>query len=85
MPDVAVRLEHRVGTGERVDHARVLHVRPLPHYDAAEVAAQARERADVAAGSDDHVADQARGLVHERGRIDHGHDAVERVAGHQAT
>ncbi len=35
-PDMTVRLQHGVRTGEGVDHARVLHVRPLADDDAPE-------------------------------------------------
>ena len=80
--DVALRMQHAVGAGKRMDDAPVLHIRPGPDGDAAEVCAQAGERRDVAAGLHDDVTDQ-RGLrVDERGRADDRHHAVDLVRSH---
>ena len=50
---------------------------PLLQHDAAEVAAQAGAGADVAAGADDHVADQHRSGVHIGAGVDHRDHAFE--------
>ena len=77
--DVAVLLDDRVGAGKAVHHAVVLDVGAGAYFQPPEVAAQARERTDVNAGPDDHVADQHGGRMHERRGIDHRRDAVDRV------
>jgi len=56
--------------------AGVLQVGAALEDQAAEVAAQAGARPDIAAGADDDVADQHGGRVDEGRRVDHGDDAV---------
>jgi hypothetical protein len=80
--DVAVLLDHCVLVREAVDRAVVLHVGAALEHDAAEVAAQARAGPDIAAGADDHVADQHGRGMDVGGGIDHRHDAFECIAGH---
>ncbi len=84
MADVAVLLDDGVGVGEAVHDAGVLEVRTGAQLQAAEIAAQGGGGADIAAGADDHVADQDRGGVDEGGGVDDGDDAVDGVdVGHQ--
>ena len=64
--------------------AGVLEVGTGAQFEAAEIAAQGRGGADIAAGSDDHVADQDRGGVDEGSGVDDRDDAVDGVdLGHQ--
>ncbi|MNH26959.1 hypothetical protein D3C79_870460 [compost metagenome] len=80
--DVAVAPDHRVTLREAVHHAGVLNIGALFQDDAPEVAAQAGQRADIAAGSDDHIADQHRTGVHIGAGVDDRGQAVEAVARH---
>jgi len=82
MADMAVDLDHGVDAGKAVQHASVLHIAALLEHDAAEVAAQRGERGDVAAGADEHVADQHGVGMHVGGGMDDRADAVDFVAGH---
>ena len=58
--DMAVPLHHHIHAREGVGGAAFLNVGPLSDQDAAKIAAQAGQRADIAAGADLHVADQHR-------------------------
>ena len=77
--DMAVLLDDRVGVGEAVHDAGVLEVRTLAQLQPAEIAAQAGGRADIAAGADDHVADQDRGRMDEGSGVDDRDQAVDGV------
>ncbi len=84
MADMTVLLDHRILAGKAVHDAIVLHVRSGLQDDAAEIAAQRGARPDIAAGADDHVADQGRGRVNEGIRIDDRDHRLEAIARHQA-
>ena len=58
--DMAVPLHHYIHAGEGMGGAAFLNIGPLADQDAAKIAAQAGQRADIAAGADPHVADQHR-------------------------
>ena len=79
--DVALRFESAVGAREGVQDTAVLDVRPGADRDAPEVTAQTREWADIAAVLDDDVTDEDGLGVHEGGRTDDRHDAVDLVTG----
>jgi hypothetical protein len=81
VPDVAVRLHEHLRAGKAVEHAAVLHVRACLQHDLAEVAAQRSTRTDIAAGADDHVADQDGGGMHVGAGVDDGHQGVDGIAG----
>src|SRR6185437_16004946 len=81
MSDVPVLVDDRIGSRKAVHDATVLQVRSVLHHDAPEVAAQRRAGSDVAAGADDHVADQHGGGMDVGTRIDDGPDAVDRIDG----
>ncbi|MNN39024.1 hypothetical protein D3C81_1530470 [compost metagenome] len=80
--DVTISGDAGDAGGEAVDHAGVLQVGAFLEDDASEVAAQAGQRADVAAGADDHVADQHRGGMHVGVGVNHRGDPGVTVAGH---
>ena len=75
--DMAVFLDDRVGAGKAVHDAAVLQIRAGTDLQPTEVAAQRRSGSDVAARTDDHVADQNGGRMHVRGRIDDRRHAVD--------
>ena len=79
--DMSIFLDNGVGAGEAMHHATVLHVAARFEHDAAEIAAQAGRRSDIAARADDHIAGQDRSRMHERARIDDRHEAVNFVEG----
>jgi hypothetical protein len=56
--DMAILLDDRIAAGEAVHDAGVLHIDAALENQASEVAAQAGTGADVAAGPDDHIADE---------------------------
>src|SRR5690606_14417627 len=70
MADVAARGHHAVEVRQSMDHAVVLQVGLVLHHDPAEVAAQDRSGADIAARPDDDVADQHGARMYPRRRID---------------
>ncbi len=77
MADMAVRLDHRVAAGKTVHDTSVLQVGALFQDQAAEVAAQRCQWADVAARADDHVADQHRTGMHIGAGVNDRRDAVD--------
>ena len=81
MSDMAVLADDGVGAGKAVHDAASWTFAPARTSMPSEVAAQARAWADIAAGPDDHVADQHGARMHEGGRIDDGRDAVDRIDG----
>ena len=77
--DMAVFLDHGIGTGETVHHAGILQVGAGFQDQPAEIAAQAGTGADIAARADDHVADQHGAGVNIGRRIDDRNDAVDGI------
>ena len=83
--DVAVLRDRAVLAGEGMQRAAVLDVAAGTEHDAAEVAAQRGQGADIGTRPDDHVADQDGGRVDEGRGIDHRDQPVDgEDAGHQA-
>ncbi|MNM42230.1 hypothetical protein D3C81_530620 [compost metagenome] len=85
MADVPVTFHYGVAPRKTMHHAGVLQVGALLQHDAAEIAPERCQWADVAAGADDDVADQDCTGVHVGCRVNHGRQAVQSIARHGNT
>jgi hypothetical protein len=77
--DVAVFANDGVGTGKAMHDTGILEVGAAFEDQPPEIAAQAGAGADIAARADDDITDQDGGRMDEGRRVDHGHDAVDRI------
>ncbi|MOA23884.1 hypothetical protein D3C78_1445340 [compost metagenome] len=79
---MTMALYHRIAAREAVHHAGVLQVGTLLQDDAAKVATQRRQGADVTLRADDYIADQHGRRVYVRRWVDHRGQAVQPIARH---
>ena len=82
MTNVTIALDNTILTRERVHDTGILHIGTLRHDNAAKIAPERCVGTDIAVRSNDDIANQNRGFMYKRVRMNNGCETFKTVNGH---